>query len=107
GNEFEHAFYLMREQTVKDRNDTLENAATLLLDGTLTKYDYDKERGYARPYYSGGMAVLYGLRDRLDPKAIKDIQEWLNENQKPEDKALDEYQEHRASLIEKADLPRD
>ena len=107
GNEFEHAFYLIREEAVKERNDALESAATLLLDGTITKYDYDKERGYARPYYSGGMAVLYGLRDRLDPDAIKDIQEWLSENQKPEDKALDAYQEHRASLIEKADLPRD
>ena len=92
GNEFEHAFYLIREEAVKERNDALENAATLLLDGTLTKYDYDKERGYARPYYSGGMAALYGLRDRLDPKAINDIQEWLNVNQKPQDKAFDAYQ---------------
>lgn len=107
GNEFEHAFYVIREEAVKERNDALENAATLLLGGTLTKYDYDKERGYARPYYSGGMAALYGLRDRLDPKAIKDIQEWLNENQKPEDKALDAYQEYRANLINDAELPRD
>jgi len=107
GNEFEQAFYQMREEAIETRNTKLDEAATLLLNDSISKYDYDKERGYVRPYYSGGMSVLYGLRDRLDPKAIRDIQEWLSENQKPEDKAMDEYQEHRASLIEKADLPRD
>ncbi len=107
GNEFELGFYEIRKEAIAERDTALDEAATLLLAGSISKYDYDKERGYVRPYYSGGMSTLYQMRDRLDPKAIKDIEEWLSENQKPEDKAMDEYQEHRASLIEKADLPRD
>jgi len=107
GNEKEQGIYYQIETSTTDRNDALEKAATLLLNGTISKYDYDKERGYARAYYSGAMGAIYGLRDRLDPKAIKDIQEWILENQKPEDKALDVYQEYRAELIKKAELPRD
>lgn len=107
GDEVEYGIYLTIQEAVAERNDTLENAAALLLNGSMSKYDYDKERGYARPYYSGGMSAIYSLRDRLDPGRIKDIQEWLSENQKPEDKALDAYQEYRASLIEKSELPRD
>ena len=107
GSEFDQWIYNEIKRTITDRNDSLEEAATLVLDGTISKYDYDKERGYARPYYSGAMGVIYSARDTLDPDAVKDIRSWLSDNQKPEDKALDEYQRHRALLIEKADLPRD
>lgn len=107
GSEFEQAFYKIREQTIETRNTALNDAATLLLNGTVNKYDYDKERGYAKPYYSGGMSVLYMFRGELDTDTVSDIEKWIETNQKPEDKALDEYQKHRALLIEKADLPRD
>ena len=107
GTEFEKWFYNTREQVVSQRNQSLEDAATLLLNGSITKYEYDSERGYVRPYYSGGMAVLYSARDALDPEAVEDIEKWIATNQKPEDKALDAYQEYRAKLIDQSELPRD
>jgi len=107
GSEFGQAFHAIREAAIEQRNTSLDNAASQLLNGIITKYEYDNERGYVRPYYSGGMSTLYQFRDRLDPEAVEDINKWLAENQKPEDKALDAYQEYKATLIEKADLPRD
>jgi len=107
GSELDKWMSNAREQAVSQRNDGLENAAQSLLSGVISKYDYDKERGYIRPYYSGAMSVLYSAREALDPDSVKDINKWLDENQKPEDKALDAYQEYRATLIEQAELPKD
>ncbi len=89
------------------RDEALEKAATALLAGLDSNYGYDKERGYARPYYSGGMSVLWLAREHLDPYGIRQMNKWMGENQKPEDKAVDAYQEYRANLIQKADLPKD
>lgn len=107
GTEFEKWVYETREQIVAERNEALERAAVTLLSGLMSKRDYDSERGYARPYYSGGMSVLWLARESLDAYSIKQIEKWIGENQKPEDKAVDAYQEYRANLIQKADLPKD
>ncbi len=53
------------------------------------------------------MSVLWLARESLDAYSIKQIEKWVGENQKPEDKAVDAYQEYRANLIQKADLPKD
>ncbi len=107
GDEFEKWLFETRSQITDERNNALEEAAQSLSAGLISKKDYDNERKFARPYYSGGMAVLWGARETLDPFAIKQIEKWMGENQKPEDKALDKYLEFRADLIAKADLPRD
>ena len=107
GTEFEKWVYETREQIVSERDDVLEKAAIALNSDLMSKYDYDKERGYARPYYSGGMSVLWLARESLDTYSIKQIEKWMGENQKPEDKIVDKYQEYRANLIQKADLPKD
>jgi len=107
GTEGEKWVYKTREQIVTERNDALEKAAIALLSGLISKRDYDSERGYARPYYSGGMSVLWLARESLDPYSVKQIEKWMGENQKPEDMVVDKYQEYRANLIQKADLPKD
>ena len=53
------------------------------------------------------MATLWSARETLDSLSIKQIEKWMGENQKPEDRALDKYQEHRSKLIGQSDLPRD
>ncbi len=107
GTEFEKWLIETKEQIVQERNDALEKAAYALLTGLMSKQDYDSERKYARPYYSGGMAVLWSARETLDPYAVRQIEKWMGENQKPEDIALDKYLEYRGNLIAKADLPKD
>ena len=107
GTPVERFYYSERERISQARNDALEKAAQAYLAGQISKYDYDKERGYIRPYYSGGREVLWSVRESFDEYSVKQMEKWLDENQKPEDKALNEYQEYRAELIEKADLPRD
>jgi len=88
-------------------NESLENAAQKLIDGEITKYDYDKNRSYIRPFTSGGKSTLWSLREKLKPYEMKQYEKWYDENTKPEDKAYDDYQEYRAGLIEGADLPLD
>ena len=107
GTELDKWVYETTEQITRERNDALENAAVALLRGLTSKRDYDNERGYARPSYSKGMAVLWSARESLDPYAISQINKWMAANQKPEDKALDKYQEYSANLIAGADLPKD
>jgi len=107
GTPVERFYYSEKERITQARNNALEKAAQSYLSGQISKYDYDKERGYIRPYYSGGREVLWSVRESFDEYSVKQMEKWLDENQKPEDKALNEYQEYRAELIEKADLPRD
>ena len=67
GTEFEKWLFETREQVTEERNDALDRAAYALLTGQMSKRDYDSERSYARPYYSGGMAVLWSTRETLEP----------------------------------------
>lgn len=107
GSEFDKWLFETREQITTERDTVLDKAATALQSNLISKYDYDKERGYARPYYSGASSVLWLARESLDPFSIKQIEKWMGDNQKPEDKALDKYQEYRANIIQRADLPKD
>jgi len=107
GSEFDMWLMKTTEQVVEERDNSLEQAATLLKQGLISKQDYDSERGYARPYYSGARAVLWSARETLEPYAVKQINKWMGENQKPEDKSLDDFMEFYAGLIEKSALPRD
>jgi len=107
GNEIERFYFNEKQRLTDERNAGLEKAAQSYLDGNISKYDYDKQRGYIRPYYSGGREVLWSVKESLDEYSVKQMEKWLDENQKPEDKALGEYQEYRAGLIEGADLPVD
>ena len=101
-------FYFNEKQRITDeRNAGLDKAAQAYLDGSIAKYDYDKQRGYIRPYYSGGREVLWSVKERLDEYSVEQMEKWLDENIKPEDKALGEYQEYRGKMIEGADLPID
>lgn len=107
GTEFERWYYPQQKAVIKRRDDGLKEAAQALFEGKVSKYQYDQERGYLRPYYSGGMGVLWSAREGLDPDAVRSIERWLEKNEKPEDKVLGEYQELRGNLIDKAELPRD
>jgi len=107
GSDIERFYFNEKQRITDERNDGLDKAAQSLLNGEITKYDYDKQRGYIRPYYSGGREVLWSAKESLDAYSVKQMEKWLDNNIKPEDKALGEYQEYRAGLIEGADLPVD
>lgn len=92
--------------TVQARNDALEKSATALLDGLISKREYDRDRVFIRANYSGARGVIWDANN-LDPKALKDMQQSIERNEHPLDKALHEWREHRANLIAKADLPID
>jgi hypothetical protein len=107
GTPIERFYYLEKERITEERNNALDKAAQAYLNQQISKYDYDKERSRIRPYYSGGMEVLWSVKENFDEYSVKQMEKWLDENLKPEDKALGEYNEYRAGLIEGAELPRD
>jgi len=107
GSDVERFYYNEKERITDARNSKLNEAAQAYLDGSITKYDYDKQRAYIRPYYSGGREVLWSVKESLDEYSVGQMEKWIDENIKPEDKALGEYQEYRGSLIEGAELPVD
>jgi hypothetical protein len=98
---------LVTDMAIQTRDTDLNKAAQALLDGTITKYDYDKERSRIRPYYSGSRNTIWQIQTLLDPVQTKQIEDYLNESAKPEDKALDEYWSYYSQLIEASDLPID
>ena len=107
GSDYERWYFEESERVTKERNDNLEFAAKALLEGRISKYEYDAQRKYIRPYYSGGKAVLWSSKTYLDAKSVERINRWMAENQKPEDRYLDKYYEFQAALIDKSELPRD
>ena len=107
GSDVERFYFNEKERITEARNSKLNEAAQAYLDGSITKYEYDKQRAYIRPYYSGGREVLWSVKETFDEYSVKQMEKWIDENIKPEDKALGEYQEYRGSLIEGAELPVD
>ncbi len=86
----------------KKRNEGLESAAESLLAGKITKYDYDKQRSYIRPYYSGAKNILWQLKNIIDTNRQSEIDAYWVTNSKPEDKALQDYYDYREDLLDKA-----
>jgi len=107
GNAVERFYQTEKDSLQTLRNDRLNQAAQSLIRDDITKYDYDKERSYIRPYYSGGNNVLYSMREsNMSSYEQKKMEAYL-ESRKPEDIALSGYQEFYGETIEKADLPKD
>lgn len=101
-------WYLAESKRQKDeRNNALALAAQSLLDGSLTKKEYDDNRSYVRPYYSGAKDVLWSARQAFDPKGVKELEAWASENTKPEDQSLDAYWGKYNELLDKSELPLD
>lgn len=107
GTDWEAAYFEEQERVTKERDDNLELAAQALLDKRISKYQYDSERKYIRPFYAGGKSVLWSLRGQLDPKGVKKIDRWISQNQMREDRFLDAYFDFQGDLMDTADLPRD
>ncbi len=107
GKDLPKVYAALTEQAVSLRDNSLNNAAQALTDGDISKYQYDSERGYIRPYYSGQRNALWQFKEQLDPEQAKQLEQYFNESSKPEDKALDAYWEHYNKLLEKSELPRD
>lgn len=104
----EEKFYYNAVKDFRDvRDKSMEDLATAYKAGKINKKQYDSERGYIRPYYSGAMAALWKARETLDSNSVQKQEKWIAENQKPEDKAVDEYLARREELISKSELPRD
>lgn len=107
GDPREQFYYAEKERLQTQRNEKLDRAAQSLIDGDSTKYDYDKERSFIRPYYSGGNEVLYSMREsNMSDYELKQMEKYLV-SRKPEDIAISEYNEFYGETIEKADLPKD
>ena len=89
GTDFEKWYFDANEKVTKERNDSFENAAQAFEGGNISKQEYDNQRKFIRPYFSGGKAVLWDAKDTLDPKASARIERWIAENQAPESSARD------------------
>ena len=107
GSDLEKWFYNAKINVRGKRDSALEKSAVALSEQKISKRDYDNERKYTRAYYSGSMAILFDAKEELDPKSVKQIEEWLLENQKLEDRIMNQYKEFYSELIDKSELPRD
>lgn len=106
-SEFETWRETITQTAKQERDDSLDNYATALLNGSITKYEYDKERTRIRSYYSGAQGVIWTAGEILDPKGEDDYKKWIKENQNPKDKAMDEYYTYYSEIIDNSDLPID
>jgi len=97
----------LREYFKSQRDSGLDVAANALISKQISKYQYDQERSYIRPYYSGANAALWAAREQEAPEVVRDIQRWIDQNEHPHDRALSTYQEYRSELMETAELPKD
>jgi len=102
GADLPRIYQILKDEAVSKRNTALNDAAQKLLDGDITKYDYDKNRTYVRAYYSGAASALWQFQTQLDPVQARQLQDYIDENSKPEDKALDEYWEYYSTLASNA-----
>jgi len=107
GADLPRVIAVMTDLAVQKRDTDLNKSAQALLDGTITKYQYDKDRSRIRAYYSGSRNTIWQTQTLLDPVQTKQIEDYLNESAKPEDKALDDYWTRYSELIESSDLPID
>jgi len=102
GADLPRIYQILKDEAVSKRNTALNDAAQKLLDGDITKYDYDKKRTYVRAYYSGAASALWQFQTQLDPVQARQLQDYIDENSKPEDKALDEYWAYYSELASSA-----
>jgi len=102
GADLPRVYQILKDEAVSQRNTALNDAAQKLLDGDITKYDYDKKRTYVRAYYSGAASALWQFQTQLDPVQARQLQDYIDENSKPEDKALDEYWAYYSELASSA-----
>ncbi len=107
GTKEQQIYASIKEQIITERNNAMELLAQAYLNGDITKKEYDDRRSYVKPYYSGGMNVLWNVKQQLDPQSVKDMEDWLGENEKPEDKALDAYWQKYNELLDESELPTD
>ncbi len=107
GTKEQRIYTSIKEQIIAERNNAMELLAQAYLNGDITKKEYDDRRSYVKPYYSGGMNVLWNVKQQLDPQSVKDMEDWLGENEKPEDKALDAYWQKYNELLDESELPTD
>jgi hypothetical protein len=83
----------VQHQKRADYESKMDKIAIELLDRGITKKQYDNERKRLRDERRGATGVLWDLRSLADPKLVKDMEEWILENQLPEDAATDAYWE--------------
>jgi hypothetical protein len=107
GAELPKVYDYLTNQAIDQRNTSLNINAQALLDGAITKEDYDKQRGYIRPYYSGQRNALYQFKAGLDPEQARQIEEYYNETSKPEDKALSAYYDFYNKTVDASPVPKD
>ncbi|MFA5379996.1 MAG: hypothetical protein WC455_29820, partial [Dehalococcoidia bacterium] len=107
GTDFEQWFFNYQQDVIERRDNGLEFAAQALENGSISKYEYDSQRKYYRTGYSAANAAMYSAKNDLDPDSVKSIENWLSENQTPEDKALSDYWDLYSDLMDKSSLPVD
>jgi hypothetical protein len=93
----------LKDSAEAQRNKGLEKQAQALRAGTISKYDYDKERSRLKAYYSGQSSAIWAAQAIADTSMVKKMEAL----QQPEDKALGEYLDYQAEIINDSTIPID
>ncbi len=79
------------DDAIEKRNTTINQIITQVKTNPgFSHEDFDKQLTYLKAYYSGERGALWQIKDS-DPETSASIKKWLATNEKPEDKATDDY----------------
>jgi len=105
GTDFEVADIKTREILDTAYQVDLEEIATGVVGGMATIDDYRNQAEYLRRIRSGEYQYRETIRLFLDEERWEDIEKWIEENEKPEDKAYGKYMELRGNPPKVAGVP--
>lgn len=105
GTNFEVAEAEATEALRTTFNKDMEAIAKAYLRNEISAWQYQNQRTYLRRIRSGEYQMLETMRLMLDADRQEGLERWLEENEKPEDKALDEYFEITTNPVSVGGVP--
>lgn len=104
-SDYGYAKELATEELETAYQSDLRDLANYVLSGETSIPDYIDQSSYLRDARYDGTVILGMIEQKMPDEDTESLEKWLEENQKPEDKAYEEYGELRANPPKKAGVP--
>jgi len=102
--------YVVAEQKARDMLDAayaydLYNISTNTIIGAATLENYMEQSEYLRRIRFGQFQMAEAIKQFIEPEEVAAYEKWRAENQKPEDKAYEDYMQLRANVPKPSGVP--
>jgi hypothetical protein len=91
GSDYQKAERLVKDFIDEQFRTVMENLAQAKVAGQINWDKYNDLRDDYLTEKSSGKTTLWAMKSILEKESVDDIKRWIEKNQKPEDKAMDEY----------------